>query len=269
MNAKKWIKETFSPLLLLATSLFFSGTCAAWSEPGQDFSKALTVDGDVTNVRNPWVWRVGASCTDIPVRATTGQMRQGHRAWSGLMPALPLLLGKTVLTSPTGREGLAPDVHFGAGQPDFRATPQGEGVIQIILPVYTPGAPEKTVGSLLFRAETAALIRYMAGGSPVYAGIYSELSGNGLSDRRGAMAARRTAQVLCGMFAGEGPGWVCDPSLNVSDSLALSRFTDGSLHEVDGVYGARIVAGSGELQINARHIPSSWRATLSVRVEYR
>lgn len=256
-------------LILLLASLFPAGVLAAWSTPGQDFSGELTLDGEVTSVRNPWVWQVDKSAAGIQAKATSRQARDGELVWQGLMTDRPLLLGKTVLTTPAGREGLAPVVSLGGGQTDFVLTPGGDGILQVKVPVFAPEATDSVTGSLQFRVETAALIRYVVNGSPVYAGVHNDFAGNGLPGKGLEMAAGRTAQTLCGMFAGDGPAWLCAPSVPVRDNVPLSRFTDNSLRQVEGVYGAQVVGGSGTLRINGSNIPSSWKATLPVRIEYR
>lgn len=275
MTFRMMMKNTRSPraprvtLILLLASLFPAGVLAAWSNPGQDFSGELTLDGEVTSVRNPWAWQVDKSATGIQVKATTRQARDGGLVWQGLMTDRPLLLGKTVLTTPAGREGLAPVVSLGGGQPDFVLTPEGDGILQVKVPVFASEVTDSVAGSLQFRVETAALIRYVVKGGPVYAGVHNDLAGNGLPGKGQAMAAGRTAQTLCGMFAGEGPAWLCAPSVPVRDEVSLSRFTDNSLRQVEGVYGAQVVGGSGTLRLSGSSIPASWKATLPVRIEYR
>ncbi|HFJ4563947.1 TPA: fimbrial protein [Salmonella enterica subsp. enterica serovar Havana] len=275
MKRRMMIKSKCSPrvprvtMMLLMASLFPAGVLAAWSNPGQDFTGELTLDGEVTSVRNPWAWQVDKSATGIQVKATTRQARDGDLIWQGLMKDRPLLLGKTVLTTPAGREGLAPVVSLGGGQADFSLTPEGDGILQVKVPVFAPEATDRVTGSLQFRVETAALIRYVVNGSPVYAGMHNDLAGNGLPGKGLAMTAGRTAQTLCGMFAGEGPAWLCAPSVSVREVVPLSRFTDNSLRQVEGAYGAQVVGGSGTLRINGSSIPASWKATLPVRIEYR
>ncbi len=256
-------------LILLLASLFPAGVLAAWSNPGQDFSGELTLDGQVTSVRNPWVWRVDKSMTDIQVKASSRQARDGDLVWTGLMTDRPLLLGKTALTTPAGREGLAPVVSLGSEQTDFFLTPEGDGIQQVKVPVFTPETTGSVSGSLQFRVESAALIRYVVKGSPVYAGVHNDLAGNGLPGKGQAMAAGRTAQTLCGMFAGEGPAWLCAPQMSVRDTVPLSHFTDNRLRQVEGVYGVQVVGGSGTLRLSGNSIPASWKATLPVRIEYR
>lgn len=256
-------------LMLLMAGLFPACVLAVWNNPGQDFNGELTLDGEVTSVRNPWVWQVDKSAPGIQVKATARQARDGDLVWQGLMTDRPLLLGKTVLTTPAGREGIAPVVSLGAGLPDFALTPEGDGILQVNVPVHIPDAPDRVTGSLQFRMETVTLIRYVVNGSPVYAGMHNDLAGNGLPGKGQEMAAGRTAQALCGMFAGEGPAWLCGPTVSVKEVVPLSRFTDNSLRQVEGVYGAQVVGGSGTLRINGGSIPSTWKATLPVRIEYR
>ncbi|MFO6485756.1 hypothetical protein ACLBR5_32725 [Escherichia coli] len=45
--------------------------------------------------------------------------RRGDTVVPVSLPAMNLILGKTVLTTPAGREGLAPQIMFGKGIEDF------------------------------------------------------------------------------------------------------------------------------------------------------
>lgn len=45
------------------------------------------------------------------------------------------------------------------------------------------------------------------------------------------------------MFGGEGPAGL--QTMTVSETTGLSRFSDASLRQVEGVYDAQILAGSG------------------------
>lgn len=269
MNIQRSIRVPLGTLILLMASLFPAGVLAAWSNPGQNFNGELTLDGEVTSVRNPWAWQVDKSAASIKVKINTQKSRDGGLVWQGLMTDRPLLLGKTVLTTPAGREGLAPMVNLGGGEPDFVLTSEGDGILRITVPVFAPEVTNSVAGSLQFRVTAAALIRYVVKGSPVYAGVHNDFAGNGLPDKGLAMPAGRTAQTLCGMFAGEGPAWLCAPSAPVRDEVPLSHFTHNSLRQVEGVYGAQVVGGSGTLRLSGSSIPASWKATLPVRIEYR
>ncbi|EDX8061958.1 hypothetical protein C3U68_004679, partial [Salmonella enterica subsp. enterica serovar Java] len=98
MNIQRRFWVPRGTLILLLASLFPAGVLAAWSNPGQDFSGELTLDGEVTSVRNPWAWQVDKSAAGIKVKANTQKSRDGGLVWQGLMTDRPLLLGKTVLT---------------------------------------------------------------------------------------------------------------------------------------------------------------------------
>ncbi|EDZ4060307.1 hypothetical protein GRG43_004662, partial [Salmonella enterica] len=100
-------------LLCLLAGSVPAGVLAAWSTPGEDFSGELTLSGPVTSSRNPWSWKLMPSETDMSLRAADRTARNGEQVWSGLLKAQPVLLGKTTLTMPAGREGLAPRVSYG------------------------------------------------------------------------------------------------------------------------------------------------------------
>ncbi|HCB9840055.1 TPA: fimbrial protein, partial [Escherichia coli] len=65
---------------------------------------------------------------------------------------------------------------------------------------------------------------------------------------------------------GEGPGWL--QTMTVTSAAGLSHFSDTSLRQVEGVYGAQMVAGSGELRLNGA-MPERWRVSLPVSIEYQ
>ncbi|WP_370607792.1 fimbrial protein [Citrobacter meridianamericanus] len=256
-------------LILLIASLLPTAVLATWNSPGRDFYGELMLDGKVTSIRNPWLWQVDRTHINIQVKAVDRYSRDGEQVWKGLMVDGPLLLGKTVLTTPTGREGLAPVVSFGVGQEGFNITPKGKGVVEVMLPVYTSQRTDNSEGSLNFLLETAALIRHVVNGNAIYSGLYNDLYGNGLPGKGQEMAADITMKTLCGMFTGEGPTWLCDASLNVTENVPISYFTNSDLFQVEGVYGAMVIGRSGTLKINGSNTPASWKATFPVRIEYR
>ena len=262
----KDVVSRHTSLLLFVMSIFPSVVLATWNEQGRDFSGELILEGLVTSVRNPWIWQTGTTHNRYQIK----EKPQGSDVlmWQGLMSSQPLLIGKTSLVTPAGREGLAPQVSFGSGQSDITLNPAGDGVILVRLPVYSLGDQVPAVGSLQFRMKVVALIRYTVNGASVYAGLYNDLAGNGLPNKGLEMMASRSASELCKIFAGEGPDWLCSSSFIIRESEALSRFTDPSLRYIEGVYGVRTVAGSGTLYIEGKSIPSSWKAALPVSIEY-
>lgn len=56
--------------------------------------------------------------------------------------------------------------------------------------------------------------------------------------------------------------------MTVTDAASLSRFSATSLRQVEGVYGAQTVAGSGELRLSGA-IPERWRVSLPISIEYQ
>ncbi len=93
-------------LFLFAASLLPS-CVLAWNTPGEDFSGELKLEGAVTSTRNPWVWKVGQGNEGLEVKQSRGA-RDGEQAIPVVLPAMTVLLGKTTLTTPAGREGLSP-----------------------------------------------------------------------------------------------------------------------------------------------------------------
>lgn len=93
-------------LFLFVVSLLPS-TVLAWNTPGEDFSGELKLEGAVTSTRNPWVWKVGQGNESLEVKQSRG-VRDGRQVIPVALPALTVLLGKTTLTTPAGREGLSP-----------------------------------------------------------------------------------------------------------------------------------------------------------------
>lgn len=255
-------------LCLLAGSVPVSAF-AAWSTPGEDFSGDLMLSGPVSSSRNPWTWKLMPGETDLSLRTTDRTAGNGEQVWSGLLKAQPILLGKTTLTTPAGREGLAPRVIYGRHTPgavlDWLA--DGEGVVT--LPVYGSASPDVLVGRLSFKIRAAMLLRHTQEGQPVYAGIYNDLADNGLPPQGKTVPAVQLATGLCGLFAGEGPAWLCGVGESVKAFLPLSYLTDGHFRQLQGVYGAEILAGSGELALREGVLPARWKSNLNVSVEYQ
>lgn len=256
-------------LLCLLAGSVPAGVLAAWSTPGEDFSGELTLSGPVTSSRNPWSWKLMPSETDMSLRAADRTARNGEQVWSGLLKAQPVLLGKTTLTMPAGREGLAPRVSYGrhtsGAGPDWLADGEGE----VTLPVYDSVSPDVLAGRFSFKLRAAMLLRHTQGDQPVYAGIYNDLAGNGLPPQGKTVPAGQLAAGLCGLFAGDGPAWLCGVGESVKVFLPLSHLTDSSLRQLQGVYGAGIVAGSGELALREGAMPARWKSTLNVSIEYQ
>ncbi|WNI84216.1 F4 family fimbrial subunit [Citrobacter portucalensis] len=275
MMNRRSAARTFIPafsrltLLCLLAGSVPAGVLAAWSAPGEDFSGELTVGGPVTDNRTPWRWKLMPGETDMSLRAGDRVSRGGEQVWSGLLTARPVLLGNTPLALPAGREGLAPKVRYGGPGPETTPNWLSDGEAWMTLPVYDGAAPDALAGYFRFRLRAAMLLRHTAGGQPVYAGIYNDLSGNGLPPEGRALPAARLAGMLCGQSGGDGPAWVCGSGVSVTTYLPLSRLTDGRLRQLQGVYGAETVAGSGELFLREGAMPARWKTTLHVSIEYQ
>ncbi|EAA8845830.1 fimbrial protein [Salmonella enterica subsp. enterica] len=249
-------------LLLLAASLLPS-CVLAWNTPGEDFSGELKLGGPVTSTRNPWVWKIGEGDTQMNAKAFT-VMRGGEAVIPVPLPGMTVLLGKTTLTTPAGREGLSPRVSYGKGAEGFSLVWTAPGMAEVTLPVT--GDSNARAGTFVFRMQTAGVLRHVKDGQPVYASVYDDLNVNGLPGEDTAMKVSDIPGVLQKMFSGEGPGWL--QTMTVTTAAGLSRFSDASLRQVEGAYGAQTVAGSGELRLNGA-IPERWRVSLPVSIEYQ
>ncbi|EKI8873970.1 F4 (K88) fimbria minor subunit FaeI [Escherichia coli] len=249
-------------LFLFAVSLLPS-TVLAWNTPGEDFSGELKLEGPVTSTRNPWVWKVGQGNESLEVKQSRS-VRDGEQGIPVALPAMTVLLGKTTLTTPAGREGLSPRVSYGTGGDFFSLVWTAPGMAEVTLPVI--GNNNVREGSFIFRMQATGVLRYVKDGQPVYVGVYDDLNANGLPGESNSMKVSDIPGVLQKMFSGEGPGWMQTMTVTVSEGL--SRFNDVSLRQVEGAYGAQTVADSGELRLNGT-MPERWRVSLPVSIEYQ
>ncbi|EAO6898651.1 fimbrial protein [Salmonella enterica] len=271
LNAKVFLYSLApSSLILVLLSIMFPvGVLAAWSSPGEDFNGELTVGGAVTSSRNPWTWKLMAGENELALSTDEGLNRNGEMIWGGLLGARSILLGKTTHVSPTGRDGLAPRVNYAIDIPGASLVWLADGMSEISLPVYDKAMSSTPVGQFNFRLRAAMMLRSMAGENPYYTGVYNDLTGNGLPTKDMGLDEDKTTALLCVLFAGEGPKWLCNPSTTLTGSVPLSRLTESSFHQIEGVYGAHIIGGSGELRFRKGAIPERWKSTLSVSIEYQ
>ncbi|EAA9055766.1 fimbrial protein [Salmonella enterica] len=249
-------------LFLFAVSLLPS-CVLAWNTPGEDFIGELKLEGPVTSTRNPWVWKVGQGSESLEVKQSHG-IRGGAQGISVPLSALTLVLGKTILTTPAGREGLSPRVSYGKEGEDFSLVWTAPGMAEVTLPVT--GDNNVRAGSFVFRMQAAGVLRHVKDGQPVYVGVYDDLNVNGLPGESAAMKTSDIPGVLQKMFSGEGPGWL--QAMTVSGYSGVSHFSDVALRQVEGAYGAQTVAGSGELRLNDT-MPERWQVSLPVSIEYQ
>ena len=248
-------------LFLLAVS-FLPSCVLAWNTPGEDFSGELKLGGPVTSTRNPWVWKVGEGNTQINTKAVS-VLRSGEQVIPVPLPAMTVL-GKTILTTPAGREGLAPQVMYGKGTEGFALAWTAPGTASVTLPVTGEG--NIRTGTFTFRMQAAGVLRHVRDGRVEYAGLYDDLQGNGLPAQGQVMPAGQTPGVLQTLFDDDGPAWLRD--MTADGVTGLSRFSDAALRQVDGVYGAQTLADSGELRFKGA-VPSRWHTSLAVSIEYR
>ena len=249
-------------LFLFAVGLLPSSVLA-WSPPGGDFSGELKLGGAVTSIRNPWVWKVGEGNKNLEVKQSRG-VRGEERGIPVSLPELTVVQGNTILTTPAGREGLSPLVSYGKGAEDFSIVWTEPGIAEVTLPVT--GENNTRAGTFVFRMQIVGVLRHMQDGQPVYTGVYDDLNANGLPGESTAMKTSDIPGTLQTMFSGEGPSWL--QTMTVSGYSGVSHFSDASLRQVEGVYGAQIVAGGGELHLNGA-MPERWRVSLPVSIEYQ
>ncbi|MFM5219597.1 hypothetical protein ACEUAM_22560 [Aeromonas hydrophila] len=236
----------------------------AWSVPGEDFSNELTLGGEVTNTRQAWGWKTGVGVSGLDVVLSSWVGKDGNVAVSVPFPALPILLGKTMLTSPTGRVGLTPTVVYGRDVPGAELTWMAPGMAEVTLPIS--GDDKALVGHFTFRMQALAMLRHVQDGQAIYARIYDDVLGNGLPGLAQITPQEQTASNLLRIFANEGPEWLAAAS--VSQVLGVSQFSNTTLRQVEGVYGAAVVADSGQLFLKGE-VPSRWRVSLPISVEYQ
>ncbi|WP_426347883.1 fimbrial protein [Cronobacter universalis] len=251
-------------LLLLLVSLLPS-EAGAWSTPGEDFSGEMKLGGAVTNTRNPWVWKLGQGNKKLDIEKIPVSRTNDELLISVPVPTLNIVLGKTILTTPAGRDGLSPKVIYGKETDGCSLTWTDPGIAKVTLPV-TDGAGNRLSGSFTFRMQVAGVLRHVQDGQPVYAGVYDDLKTNGLPPQDLVINVSQISGVLKRMFSSEGPAWLQE--MVVAGKAGLSQFSNASLRQVEGAYGAQVLAGSGELRIKGE-IPERWRASLPVSIEYQ
>ncbi|POT24513.1 fimbrial protein [Citrobacter freundii] len=207
--------------------------------------------------------------TGVSLIAADRISRDDGQMWSGLLKSQPLLLGKTSSTTPAGREGLAPRVSYSHNMLDSVLNWLADGIGEVRLPVYEDTDPASVVGALSFRLQAGMLLSHVEEGRAMYAGVYNDLPDNGLPPQSKTVVPDRLAPMLCSLFVGESPNWLCATAGVVKHEIPLSRLTDSSLRQIQGVYAATIIAGSGELFIREKKMLSRWKTTLTVSIEYQ
>ncbi|APL06741.1 fimbrial protein [Escherichia coli] len=249
--------------LFLSIISFLPFCVLAWNTPGEDFSGELKLHGSVTNTRNPWVWKVGQGNKNLEVKYNRG-INSGEQRSLLSLPAQTVVIGKTIMVTPAGHEGLSPRVTYGKGVANFSLVWTEPGIAEVTLPVI--GENNDRVGTFVFRMQAVGVLRHVQNGQPIYAGLYDDLNTNGLSDENCVMKVSDISAALQNMFSGEGPSWL--QAMAVTTTVGLSHFSDTSFRQVEGVYGAQTVAGSGELRLNGT-IPGHWRVSLPISIEYQ
>lgn len=251
-------------LLSLLGSFFYCTFVAAnWNTPGHDFNGGLKFEGSVTNNRNPWEWKIVGK-TMVP--ALNGNKRDGENNWQVPIPSVTILSGKTSVTSPSGRQGLTPVIHFGRAGDGNRVEWTGPGVASVTLPVY--GEEHEVDGIFTFKIRVAALMKHATDGKAEYYNLYNDTEGNGLPDIKNVIELNHLVGVLREIFIAEPLDWLSN-DITVSQKMNVNAFSDKKFRQIDGAYGAQIVQNSGQLSFSSDAVPAKWRVTLPVSIEYQ
>ncbi|ELS7737522.1 fimbrial protein [Escherichia coli] len=237
----------------------------AWSSPGQDFNGELILGGSVTNTRNPWAWKLGEGEGNLDVQ-TLREVREKDKRQTVTvnLPAKNILLGKTMFTMPSGREGLIPRISFGVKEDDFSLEWTGEGKALVTLPVWGDG--NARAGTFSFRMIAGGVLCHITNDIYACSALYDDINSNGLPSQYYMIKPERTLNTLMSMFSAEAPAWL--NKVKISTSMGVSRYGDLNIHQISGAYGAQIVAGSGILRIDDVLL-SNWRVSLPVNIEYQ
>ncbi|MHA3606774.1 F4 family fimbrial subunit [Yersinia enterocolitica] len=250
-------------LVLSVVCLFSSYTQAQWNSPGQDFNGGINLGGQVTSNRNPWVWQLGGNTNTLTIKEKS---RHSDSRWDVPLPASTILLGKTIRTVPSGRKGLMPVIKIGTTELGNVLKWIEPGVALVTLPVSDEEQESK--GTLTFKLKVIALLKSVSEGQDRYYGLYNDTNGNGFPERDYITPPNKTVAELRKLFVTEPPLWL-EKNISVSDIAGVSKFTDSSLRQVDGAYGAQIVPDSGELQFLSGTLPLQWHVSLPVSIEYQ
>ena len=248
-------------LILGAACLCSSYTLAQWSPPGYDFNGGINLSGQVTSNRNPWVWQLGRN-TDVPALKEKSRHSDGH--WAVPLPASTILLGKTIRTVSSGREGLVPVIRIGKTELGQTLKWIEPGVALVTLPVHD----EENQGTFTFKIKVNALLKFVSEGQEKYSGLYNDTNGNGFPARDFITPQNQTVTELKKIFITEPPLWL-GKNIFVSDVVGVSKFADSSLRQLDGIYGAEMVPDSGKLQFRSGTLPSQWHVSLPISIEYQ
>lgn len=250
-------------LSLLNTLLCSSFAVAAWSTPGYDFNSGIKFEGNVTNNRNPWEWKIMGK---VFVPALNENARSKDNYWHVPVTSVTILSGKTSGTSPAGRQGLTPVIRLGKTGEKSKVQWVAPGIATVTLPVY--GEENEESGIFTFKIRAVALMKHVTDGKVNYYSLYNNTAGNGLPDSKNVLEPNQAIGVLREIYKTEPLSWL-DNDIVVSDKKCISAFSDKSFRQVDGAYGAQIVPDSGELTFSTSVIPDKWRVTLPVSIEYQ
>ncbi|HEN3635332.1 TPA: hypothetical protein U5E30_004023 [Yersinia enterocolitica] len=256
-------KMKIATLFLFNMFIYSSYSVAAWSTPGYDFNGSIKFEGNVTNNRNPWEWKINRK---VIVPALNGNSRSGDNYWNVPVSQVTILSGKTSVTSPSGRQGLTPVIRFGNTVDENKVQWNAPGIATVTLPVYGEGKEES--GKFTFKIRAVALMKHVTDGKVNYHSLYNDTAGNGLPDSKYALEPNQAVGVLQEIHDTEPLSWFGN-DIVLSGEKSISAFSDKSFRQVDGAYAAQIVQNSGELIFNTQVVPNKWRVTLSVSIEYQ
>ncbi|ENE9858913.1 TPA: hypothetical protein PRY54_003927 [Escherichia coli] len=246
-------------------SMFFncSFAVAAWSTLGHNFNGGIKFEGNVTNNRNPWQWKI---MEKVMVPALNGNERREGKFLHVPISQVTILSGKTSVTSPAGRQGLTPVVRLGKTSNDNRVQWTAPGIATVTLPVY--GEEHEERGIFTFKIRAVALMKHVIDGKEEYFNLYNDTAGNGLPDSKNVIERSQASGFLREIFKSEPLKWL-DNDILISEVKRISAFSDKAFRQINGAYGAQIVPNSGELTFSTHTVPAKWRVTLPISIEYQ
>jgi len=250
-------------LSLFNSLLYSSFAIAGWSTPGNDFNGGIKFEGNVTNNRNPWEWKIMGK---VFVPALNENARRGDNYWRVPVSSVTILSGKTSSTSPAGRQGLTPVIRLGKRGDKTKVEWTAPGIATVTLPVY--GEEKEERGIFSFKIRAVALMKHVTDGKVNYHSLYNNTSGNGLPDSNNLLEPSQAIGVLREIYNTEPLSWLSKDAV-VSDKNSINALSDKSFRQVDGAYGAQIVQDSGVLIFTSRVAPDKWRVILPVSIEYQ
>lgn len=250
--------------MLLTLVLSPSLVHATWSEPGTDFSGELKLGGEVSNSRNPWIWKAAGESMENLLQKK-GQSEGTNRVWKGLFPTTSLLMGKTAFTMPSGRTGLAPQVTLSSGTASAEVVwTDKKNEAKVTVPVTGTGTEQIKAGTLTFTMVSGALMHGMIGGQEAVVALRNDLPGNALPPD----VSENILGILQKQFGEAMPEWL-HLARKTAGVEPLSTLNSTRYTQTDSVYGLGIAEGSGILSFPAEAVPEAWQVSFTINVVYQ